>query len=125
MCPAFTVTHSLEAIEELLEAPLVRYRLYLKQQAGEFFEQVVGGSGDQSQLPFATVPEVKQDLERALVAKGNISQMQGKWMWQCPRCQKYKTYTTAKFCALDGHPCIMDDSGTQRERGLGGGGGGG
>eukprot|EP00808_Paulinella_micropora_P017850 g46429.t1 len=111
MRPAFTTTHSLEAIEDLLEGPLIRYKFYLKSQGGAFFEEVLQDQGPSDKAEVPTATENQEDLNRALEAKGGISQQKCGLMWKCPRCRKYKSFTGGKFCAIDGHPCIVDEYG--------------
>eukprot|EP00808_Paulinella_micropora_P011865 g5167.t1 len=108
---AFTTTHSLEAIEDLLEGPLVRYKFYLKSVGGGFFEEVTQDQDPSAQAEVATATENQEDLDQALEAKGGISHQKTGLMWQFPRCRRYKSFTGAKFCSIDGHPCTLDDYG--------------
>eukprot|EP00808_Paulinella_micropora_P006515 g49018.t1 len=57
-------------------------------------------------------PQNSQQLPFAKWKMASISQQKCGLLWQCPRCLKYKSFTGCKFCAVDGHPCIVDEYGT-------------
>eukprot|EP00808_Paulinella_micropora_P026820 g57970.t1 len=79
---AFTTTHSLEAIEDLLEQPLVYVQILPQVRSWRIFR----GSQDQgpsAQAEVATATENQEDLDQALEAKGGISHQKTGLMWQC------------------------------------------